>query len=87
MLLDTRNGNIFGIGVGISLVFEMYRHFRFQGTHIQSRRSISKVKRSWYEMENIARRNTHVTHESYSTNQSKVMTNFKVLEKEVKLQG
>jgi hypothetical protein len=38
-------------------------------------------------MKGLARRNTHVKYESPSTNQSKVMTKVKVLEKKVKLQG
>jgi hypothetical protein len=86
MLLDTRNRNIFGRGVGISLVSEMYGHFPIQGTHIEGQRSTSKVKWSRYEMEYIVRGNTHVNHETFSTNQSKVMTKVKVLEKKVKLQ-
>jgi hypothetical protein len=40
--------------------------------------------RSWYQMKFIARRKTHVKHESPSTYQRKVMTNFP---KKVKLQG
>jgi hypothetical protein len=31
MLLDTRNKNIYGLGVGISRVFEIFGHFLYQG--------------------------------------------------------
>jgi hypothetical protein len=31
MLLDTTNKNIYGIGVGISMVFEILGHFLFKG--------------------------------------------------------
>jgi hypothetical protein len=31
MLLDTRNKNIYGLGVGISTVFEIFGHFLFRG--------------------------------------------------------
>jgi hypothetical protein len=31
MLLDTRNCNICGLEVGISMVFEIIRHFLFEG--------------------------------------------------------
>jgi hypothetical protein len=53
------------------------------------RRSNSKIRwsRSWYQIKGIARRNTHVKYESLSTNQSKVMTQVKVFEKNVKLKG
>jgi hypothetical protein len=36
-------------------------------------------------MKDLARKHTHVKYESPSTNQSKVMTKVKVLEKKVKL--
>jgi hypothetical protein len=38
-------------------------------------------------MTSLARRNAHVKYESPNTNQSKVMTKIKVLEKKVILQG
>jgi hypothetical protein len=38
-------------------------------------------------MKCLARKNTHVKYESPTTNQSKVMTNIKILEKKVNLQG
>jgi 3-phenylpropionate/cinnamic acid dioxygenase small subunit len=38
-------------------------------------------------MKGLARRNTHLKYESPSTYQSKVMTNVKVLEKNMKLKG
>jgi hypothetical protein len=48
----------------------------------------SKIgSRSWYQMKGLARRNTHVKHESPSTYQSKVMTKVKVFKKRAKLQG
>jgi hypothetical protein len=31
MLLDTRNKNIYSLGVGILVVFEILRHFLFKG--------------------------------------------------------
>jgi hypothetical protein len=31
MILDTRNKNTYGLGVGISTVFEIFGHFLFQG--------------------------------------------------------
>jgi hypothetical protein len=31
MLLDTRNNNIYGLGVGISMVFEIFGNFLFKG--------------------------------------------------------
>jgi hypothetical protein len=31
MLLDTRNKNIYSLGVGISTVFEIFWHFLFRG--------------------------------------------------------
>jgi hypothetical protein len=31
MLLDTRNKNIYGLGVGISTVFKILGHFLFKG--------------------------------------------------------
>jgi hypothetical protein len=31
MRLDTRNKNIYGLGVGFSMVFEIFGHFLFQG--------------------------------------------------------
>jgi hypothetical protein len=31
MLLDTRNKNIYGLGVGISTVFKILWHFLFKG--------------------------------------------------------
>jgi hypothetical protein len=31
MLLDTRNKNIYGLGVENSMVFEILRHFLFKG--------------------------------------------------------
>jgi hypothetical protein len=37
-------------------------------------------------MKGLAKTNTHVKYESFSTYQSKVMTKVKVLEKKVKLQ-
>jgi hypothetical protein len=40
--------------------------------------------RSWYQMKGLARRNTHVKYESFSTYQSKVMTKVNVLEKKIK---
>jgi hypothetical protein len=30
MLLDTRNKNTYGLGVGISMVFDIFRHFLYQ---------------------------------------------------------
>jgi hypothetical protein len=40
MLLDTRNKNISGIGVGILMVFEIFGHFLFKAGrdyHVRSR--------------------------------------------------
>jgi hypothetical protein len=39
MLLDTRNKNIYGLGVGISMNFEIIGHFLLKGGwdhHVQS---------------------------------------------------
>jgi hypothetical protein len=34
LLLDTRNKNIYGLGMGISTVFEIFGHFLYQGDRI-----------------------------------------------------
>jgi hypothetical protein len=34
MLLDTRNKNMYGLGVGILTVFKIFGHFLFKGSHI-----------------------------------------------------
>jgi hypothetical protein len=31
MFLDTRNKNIYGLGMGISIVFKIFSHFLFLG--------------------------------------------------------
>jgi hypothetical protein len=53
----------------------------------QTSRSRSQGKKNWYGKKGLVIKNTHMKYESHITCHSKDMTNVKVFEKWVKLQG